>query len=188
MFSLQSKCLCKWLQTRPGQWTDAALYQDDGNWMWPDCRAKKPEGLLQRWHPVWTHAGRLLRFGWVPTRQIGEILPLPRQSVSFTTNVTPLFNVKILNSIKIFCFGSLAAAIGRPEFRIEVSSDKRKTSLHVTDVPTTLFDKENERLNIRDVFGDSLQYKVTYRKAKSTGKVSVVCKVYYLSFVLFNKH
>lgn len=86
--------------------------------------------------------------------------------------------------IKIFCFASLSAAIGRPEFKIEVSSDKSKMSLHVTDVPTTLFDKDNERLNIRDVFGDNLQYKVTYRKAKSTGKVSVVCKVYYLSFVL----
>lgn len=86
--------------------------------------------------------------------------------------------------IQIFCFGSLSAAIGRPEFKIEVSSDKRKITLHVTDVPTTLFNKDNKRLNIRDVFGDNLQYKVTYRKAKSTGKVSVVCKVYYLSFVL----
>lgn len=85
--------------------------------------------------------------------------------------------------IKVFCFDSLSAAIGRPEFKIEVSSNKRKMTLHVTDVPTALFNKDNERRSIRDVFGDHLQYKVTYRKAKSTGKVSVVCKVYYLSFV-----
>ncbi|KAI2648875.1 Tissue factor [Labeo rohita] len=60
--------------------------------------------------------------------------------------------------------------IGGPEFNIEVSSDKRKTTLHVTDVPTALFDVDKNRLNIRDVFGDKLQYKVIYRKAKSTGK------------------
>ncbi|KAF4095697.1 hypothetical protein G5714_023300 [Onychostoma macrolepis] len=67
-------------------------------------------------------------------------------------------------------------AIGRPEFKIEVSSDKRKMTLHVTDVPTTLFNKDNKRLNIRDVFGDHLQYKVTYRKAKSTGKKEKIKK------------
>ncbi|XP_043081685.1 coagulation factor IIIa [Puntigrus tetrazona] len=61
-------------------------------------------------------------------------------------------------------------AIGRPEFKIEVSSDKRKITLHVTDIPTALFNKDKKRLNIRDVFGDDLQYKVIYRKAKSTGK------------------
>ncbi|KAL0156445.1 hypothetical protein M9458_047691, partial [Cirrhinus mrigala] len=60
--------------------------------------------------------------------------------------------------------------IGIPEFKIEVSSDKRKTTLHVTDVPTALFDADKKRLNIRDVFGDELQYRVIYRKAKSTGK------------------
>ncbi|KAK7118590.1 hypothetical protein R3I94_022172 [Phoxinus phoxinus] len=60
--------------------------------------------------------------------------------------------------------------IGRPEFKIEVNNDMRKTTLFVTDVPTALFKNRNERLNIRDVFGDDLLYKVTYRKAKSTGK------------------
>ncbi|XP_016301486.1 tissue factor-like [Sinocyclocheilus anshuiensis] len=67
-------------------------------------------------------------------------------------------------------------AIGRPEFKIEVSSDKRKMTLHVTDVPTALFNEDNKRLNIRDVFGDNLQYKVTYRKAKSTGKKEKISK------------
>uniref|UniRef100_A0A8C1Q4D8 Tissue factor n=1 Tax=Cyprinus carpio TaxID=7962 RepID=A0A8C1Q4D8_CYPCA len=66
-------------------------------------------------------------------------------------------------------------AIGRPEFRIEVSSDKRKTTLHVEDIPTALFVDE-KRLNIRDVFMDNLQYKVTYRKAKSTGKKEKISK------------
>lgn len=60
--------------------------------------------------------------------------------------------------------------IGRPEFKIEVSKDKRMMTLHVTDVPTTLFNNLTERMNIRDVFGEDLFYKVTYRKAKSTGK------------------
>uniref|UniRef100_A0A8C2K981 Tissue factor n=1 Tax=Cyprinus carpio TaxID=7962 RepID=A0A8C2K981_CYPCA len=66
-------------------------------------------------------------------------------------------------------------AIGRPEFRIEVSSDKRKTTLHVEDIPTALF-VDKKRLNIRDVFMDNLQYKVTYRKAKSTGKKEKISK------------
>ncbi|XP_050954483.1 coagulation factor IIIa isoform X2 [Labeo rohita] len=66
--------------------------------------------------------------------------------------------------------------IGGPEFNIEVSSDKRKTTLHVTDVPTALFDVDKNRLNIRDVFGDKLQYKVIYRKAKSTGKKEKISK------------
>ncbi|NP_001232896.1 coagulation factor III, tissue factor a precursor [Danio rerio] len=66
--------------------------------------------------------------------------------------------------------------IGRPEFKIEVSSDKRMTKLHVTDVPTALFDDQKKRLNIRDVFGDELQYKVIYRKAKSTGKKEMLSK------------
>ncbi|XP_065114598.1 coagulation factor III, tissue factor a [Paramisgurnus dabryanus] len=66
--------------------------------------------------------------------------------------------------------------IGRPEFEIEVSSDKRKTTLLVKDVPTALFNERNERLTIRDVFMDDLQYKVIYRKAKSTGKKEKISK------------
>ncbi|XP_077101220.1 coagulation factor III, tissue factor a [Siphateles boraxobius] len=66
--------------------------------------------------------------------------------------------------------------IGKPEFKIEVNNDKRKTTLRVTDVPTALFKNLNERLNIRDVFGDDLLYKVIYRKAKSTGKKEKISK------------
>lgn len=59
--------------------------------------------------------------------------------------------------------------IGRPDFRFEVSKDQKKITLYVTDPQTALF-KDNRPLTIRDVFGDDLEYKVTYRKAKSTGK------------------
>lgn len=69
---------------------------------------------------------------------------------------------------------NLSAVIGRPEFKLEVGSDKKKITLHVTDMPTALYNEKNERLSIRDVFKDELQYKVIYRKAKSTGKVSLV--------------
>ncbi|XP_026108628.1 tissue factor-like [Carassius auratus] len=67
-------------------------------------------------------------------------------------------------------------AIGKPEFTIEVSSDKRKITLLVMDIPTALFNEDKKRLNIRDVFGDNLQYKVAYRKAKSTGKREKISK------------
>ncbi|XP_052398141.1 tissue factor-like [Carassius gibelio] len=66
--------------------------------------------------------------------------------------------------------------IGKPEFTIEVSSDKKKTTLNVKDIPTALFNEDEKRLNIRDVFGDNLQYKITYRKAKSTGKREKISK------------
>ncbi|XP_048031108.1 tissue factor-like [Megalobrama amblycephala] len=66
--------------------------------------------------------------------------------------------------------------IGRPEFTIDVSDDKRKMTLHVKDVPTALFNDRDKRLNIRDVFGDDLLYKVYYRKAKSTGKKEMTSK------------
>ncbi|CAB1340841.1 unnamed protein product, partial [Coregonus sp. 'balchen'] len=60
--------------------------------------------------------------------------------------------------------------IGRPEFKIEVSKDKRKITLYVEDPPTALFNKQNQQRTIRDVFADELQYKVTFGKATSTGK------------------
>ncbi len=66
---------------------------------------------------------------------------------------------------------SFTADIGRPDFRLEVSGDGQKTTLYVTDPLTAVF-KDGRQLNIRDVFGDELQYRVTYRKNKSTGKVS----------------
>ncbi|XP_010889447.1 coagulation factor IIIa [Esox lucius] len=59
--------------------------------------------------------------------------------------------------------------IGRPDFKIEVSKDKKKITLYVEDPPTALF-KKNEPKTIRDVFGDDLQYKVTFGKSASTGK------------------
>ncbi|XP_062235366.1 coagulation factor IIIa [Platichthys flesus] len=63
--------------------------------------------------------------------------------------------------------------IGKPNFKLEVNEDKKKTTLYVTDPLTALF-KDGQQLNIRDIFADQLQYKVTYRKNKSTGK-----RVYY---------
>ncbi|XP_034427727.1 coagulation factor IIIa [Hippoglossus hippoglossus] len=59
--------------------------------------------------------------------------------------------------------------IGRPNFKLEVREDKKKTTLYVTDPLTAVF-KDGHQLNIRDIFADQLQYKVTYRKNKSTGK------------------
>nr|XP_020470993.1 tissue factor-like [Monopterus albus] len=59
--------------------------------------------------------------------------------------------------------------ISSPDFKLVVSKDKKKTTLHVTDPLTALF-KDGRQLNIRDIFSDQLQYKVTYRKNKSTGK------------------
>lgn len=63
------------------------------------------------------------------------------------------------------------ADIGKPDFKLEVSEDKKKTTLFITDPLTALF-KDGRQLNIRDIFSDQLMYKVTYRKNKSTGKVS----------------
>ncbi|KAK5614364.1 hypothetical protein CRENBAI_000604 [Crenichthys baileyi] len=57
--------------------------------------------------------------------------------------------------------------IGRPDFNLKVSEDK-KTTLYVTDPPTALF-KDGRQLSIRDIFSEKLQYRVMYRKKKSTG-------------------
>ncbi|XP_073344564.1 coagulation factor III, tissue factor a [Pagrus major] len=59
--------------------------------------------------------------------------------------------------------------IGKPDFKLEVSEDKKKTTLYVTDPLTALF-KDGHQQNIRDIFSEQLQYKVTYRKNTSTGK------------------
>ncbi|XP_046879770.1 coagulation factor IIIa isoform X2 [Hypomesus transpacificus] len=59
--------------------------------------------------------------------------------------------------------------IGRPEVKVEVSEDKRKITLHVKDPLTALF-RDSRALSIRDVFAEDLQYRVTYRRAQSTGK------------------
>ncbi|KAL1006684.1 hypothetical protein UPYG_G00075350 [Umbra pygmaea] len=60
--------------------------------------------------------------------------------------------------------------LGRPEFKIKVSEDKRTITLYVEDPPTALFNEKDQTRTIRDVFGDDLQYKVTFGKATSTGK------------------
>uniref|UniRef100_A0A3Q2XVX5 Tissue factor n=1 Tax=Hippocampus comes TaxID=109280 RepID=A0A3Q2XVX5_HIPCM len=59
--------------------------------------------------------------------------------------------------------------IGRPDFKLEVSDNKKTTTLYVTDPLTALF-RDGRQLNIRDIFSDKLHYKVTYRKNKSSGK------------------
>ncbi|XP_070709019.1 coagulation factor IIIa [Pempheris klunzingeri] len=59
--------------------------------------------------------------------------------------------------------------IGKPDFKLVVSEDKRKTTLHVIDPLTAVF-KDGRQQNIRDIFADQLQYKVSYRKNKSSGK------------------
>ncbi|XP_045905086.1 coagulation factor IIIa [Micropterus dolomieu] len=59
--------------------------------------------------------------------------------------------------------------IGRLDFKLEVSEDKKKTTLYVADPLTALF-KDGHQLKLSDIFSDQLQYKVTYRKNQSTGK------------------
>ncbi|XP_061661540.1 coagulation factor IIIa isoform X2 [Syngnathoides biaculeatus] len=66
--------------------------------------------------------------------------------------------------------------IGRPDFKVEVNNNKKKTTLHVTDPLTALFDDDHHQLNIRDIFLGKLHYKVTYRKNKSTGKKVFISK------------
>lgn len=66
---------------------------------------------------------------------------------------------------------SSSADVGRLDFKLQVSEDKKKTTLFVTDPLTALFE-DGRQLNIRDIFSSQLQYKVTYWKNKSTGKVS----------------
>ncbi|PWA27971.1 hypothetical protein CCH79_00017542, partial [Gambusia affinis] len=58
--------------------------------------------------------------------------------------------------------------IGRPTFNLTVHEDKKTITLHVTDPLTAVF-KDGHQLSIRDIFSDELQYKVLYRKQKSTG-------------------
>ncbi|KAF7652308.1 hypothetical protein LDENG_00098490, partial [Lucifuga dentata] len=59
--------------------------------------------------------------------------------------------------------------ISRPEFKLEEGKDGRTVLLYVTDPLTALFDA-GRQLSIRDVFSDQLRYKVTYRRAHSSGK------------------
>ncbi|KAJ8357166.1 hypothetical protein SKAU_G00199600 [Synaphobranchus kaupii] len=59
--------------------------------------------------------------------------------------------------------------IGRPNFKIEVNKDKNKIILYIND-PISAIYEDDRLLNMRDIFKDELKYKVTYRKAGSTGK------------------
>ncbi|KAM4543392.1 tissue factor-like isoform 2-T2 [Fundulus diaphanus] len=65
--------------------------------------------------------------------------------------------------------------IGRPDFNLSVNEDKKTITLSVTDPPTALF-KDDRQQNIRDIFSDELQYKVMYRKKKSTGTKTYLSK------------
>ncbi|XP_031439989.1 coagulation factor IIIa [Clupea harengus] len=58
--------------------------------------------------------------------------------------------------------------IGKPDFNFTVSG--RKITINVIDPLTALFNGQNQRMSIRDIFGDDLQYSVMYRRAGSTGK------------------
>uniref|UniRef100_A0A8C6U823 Tissue factor n=1 Tax=Neogobius melanostomus TaxID=47308 RepID=A0A8C6U823_9GOBI len=59
-----------------------------------------------------------------------------------------------------------------PSFKLEVDLDQSTTTVHITDPLTAAF-KHGHRLTIRDVFGEELEYKVTYWRNKSTGKKKV---------------
>lgn len=75
-----------------------------------------------------------------------------------------------INNLMTGISPALAADIGKPDFKLEVSQDKKKTTLYVQDPLTALF-KDGRQLNMRDVYADQLKYRVTYRRNKSTGKV-----------------
>lgn len=63
------------------------------------------------------------------------------------------------------------ADIGKPNFDMKVTENQKAIILNVTDPFTAVF-KDGRQLTIRDVFAEQLQYRVTYRKNKSSGKVS----------------
>lgn len=61
---------------------------------------------------------------------------------------------------------------------MKLGEDQRTVLLYVTDPVTALF-KDGRQLSIRDVFAEQLQYRVTYRKNKSSGKVSSTSTCFY---------
>lgn len=69
--------------------------------------------------------------------------------------------------VAYFCL----AVIGSPKFKIEVSKDERKTTLYVEDIPTAVLDAQKQTRTIQDIFKNDLHYRITYNKAKSSGKV-----------------
>ncbi|XP_036377782.1 coagulation factor IIIa [Megalops cyprinoides] len=59
--------------------------------------------------------------------------------------------------------------IGRPDFSIEVNKEKDNITLYIKDPPSAIY-KDGKQLNMRDIFMNDLKYRVTYRRATSTGK------------------
>ncbi|XP_028825505.1 coagulation factor III, tissue factor a [Denticeps clupeoides] len=66
--------------------------------------------------------------------------------------------------------------IGKPDFRYKVSKDTGVITLYITDPLTAVQNERGENMNIRDIFKNDLQYKVTYRRAKSTGQKTKVTR------------
>ncbi|TSK34869.1 Tissue factor [Bagarius yarrelli] len=60
--------------------------------------------------------------------------------------------------------------IGSPKFNFKVRKEERKIILNIEDIPTAVFNAQKQQLTIQDIFQNDLQYKVTYNKAKSSGK------------------
>lgn len=73
-----------------------------------------------------------------------------------------------------FC-PSQDTVIGSPSFRLEVGQDQRSTTVFIRDPLTALF-REQQQLSLRDVYGDQLDYRVSYRRNKSTGKKEVTSR------------
>lgn len=112
----------------------------------------------------------------VPTLENVQALPSSRSitlaghSLLLTVEYSKTVNSQ-LNEANLHSPVSFTAEIGRPTFNLTVHEDKKTITLHVTDPLTAVF-KDGHQLSIRDIFSDELQYKVLYRKQKSTGTVS----------------
>ncbi|KAJ8279161.1 hypothetical protein COCON_G00062270 [Conger conger] len=59
--------------------------------------------------------------------------------------------------------------IGKPDFKIVVSKDKRNITLYIQD-PISAINKDGRFFNMRDIFTNDLKYRVSYGRAQSTGK------------------
>lgn len=60
--------------------------------------------------------------------------------------------------------------ISSPTFDFEVRKEERKIILNIKDIPAAVFDAQKRQLTIQDILENDVQYKVTYNKAKSSGK------------------
>lgn len=70
-----------------------------------------------------------------------------------------------------FMFYFCLAIIGSPKFNFEMRNEERKIILNIEGIPTAVYDAQKRQLTVQDIFQNDLQYKVTYSKAKSSGKV-----------------